>query len=156
MYKANVQLLKQVLKELDIPLAIKRYSDRQLIQAAIYLAQVGGVDLGYAFGWRMHKPFCADLFHDLSEDITKSISDDFCLIPELRQKLERIKPLLVVPLYVRINRKDWADLLLITDFLRRKSKFDRTNIEKILKDNYEFLLPYMDKALKCLNKYLSI
>ena len=47
-----------------IPCDIDTLDDRKLIQKAVYLGQLSGVDLGYRFGWYIRGPYSTSLTRD--------------------------------------------------------------------------------------------
>lgn len=56
--------LKLTLDALSIPPRLDRFSDRLLLQKAIYLSQAGGVQLGYHFNWYLRGPYSPTLTRD--------------------------------------------------------------------------------------------
>jgi hypothetical protein len=66
--------LKLTLDALGLPARIETFSQRLALQKAIYLAQVGGVQLGYQFHWYLRGPYSPGLTRDA-----------FALVAELNQ-----------------------------------------------------------------------
>ncbi|MBT3200207.1 MAG: hypothetical protein HN350_09845 [Phycisphaerales bacterium] len=56
--------LKLVIEGLGLPFAIKEFTDRLIMQKAVYLAQAGGAHLGYYYKWYLKGPYCSDLAED--------------------------------------------------------------------------------------------
>jgi len=57
-------VLKLTLDALGLDLKLESFNDRLIIQKAIYLAQVAGIQLGYRFSWYIHGPYSAALTRD--------------------------------------------------------------------------------------------
>ncbi|MCC7146637.1 MAG: hypothetical protein IT443_09340 [Phycisphaeraceae bacterium] len=68
--------LKLVLDKLGLKLPLDTFEGRLIIQKAIYLAQVKGVDLGYYFGWYLRGPYCPALTKDAFSTASEAAEDD--------------------------------------------------------------------------------
>ncbi len=57
-------VLKLFVDQLEIPFDISTVDSRLIVQKAIYLGQLSGVDLGYRYGWYIHGPYSSELTKD--------------------------------------------------------------------------------------------
>ena len=53
--------LKLAVDGLELPFEINSFEDRLILQKAVYLAQAGGVNLGYYYQWYLLGHFCLSL-----------------------------------------------------------------------------------------------
>jgi uncharacterized protein YwgA len=72
--------LKLTVDGLGLPFRIDNFGDRLILQKAVYLAQAGGVNLGYYYHWYLHGPYCPSLTRDA-----------YAIDSELRQGLDEPK-----------------------------------------------------------------
>lgn len=56
--------MKLALDALGIPLKLSTFNDRLILQKAIYLAQAGGIHLGYSYRWYLRGPYSPGLTRD--------------------------------------------------------------------------------------------
>ncbi len=56
--------LKLVMDGLGLPVQVKTFEDRLILQKAVHLAQAAGVDLGYYFRWYLYGPYCPSVAED--------------------------------------------------------------------------------------------
>lgn len=45
----------------------RTYEERRMVQAAVYIAKVAGVDCGYRYGWYVYGPYSPTLADDLDK-----------------------------------------------------------------------------------------
>ncbi|MDQ3692301.1 MAG: hypothetical protein M3464_01560 [Chloroflexota bacterium] len=95
-----------------------------MIQKAIYLAQLSGVDLGYRFGWYLKGPYSQDLTRDyfrLSEANALETSNEqgANLREDVENRLLQVKPLLNIPDDVALPQEDWLELVASLHYLRK-------------------------------------
>lgn len=45
----------------------RTYEERRMVQAAVYIAKVAGVDCGYRYGWYVYGPYSPSLGDDLDK-----------------------------------------------------------------------------------------
>ena len=132
--QAKLTVLKLILDELGIPDSIETVDDRKRVQKAIYLTQLTGVHLGYRFGWYKKGPYSPDLTKDYYAlaDAIQVEGEEFASVklqPEVRKRLDRVKPLLDVPHGVSLQQEDWLELVSSVHFLRKISK--RTQVQSV-------------------------
>lgn len=63
---------KLTLDALGLGLDLDSFDERLILQKAVYLAQLAGVNLGYFYRWYLRGPYCPDLTSDLF-----SMADEF-------------------------------------------------------------------------------
>jgi uncharacterized protein YwgA len=147
--------LKVTLDELGVSESIETVDDRKRVQKAIYLGQLAGVPLGYRFGWYLKGPYSPDLtkdYYNLAEAIAIG-EDEYkgkVLLPALRGRLQRIKPLLIVPENVPLPVEDWLELVSSVHYLRQISKYDENRADEVLESEKPLLAPYKEYAQKAL------
>ncbi len=56
--------MKLTLEALGIPFRLDTFNDRLILQKAIYLAQAGGIQLGYSYRWYLRGPYSTGLTRD--------------------------------------------------------------------------------------------
>lgn len=73
--------LKLTISALGLPFELDAFEKRLILQKAVYLAQAGGVNLGYYHHWYLYGPYCPSLTRDaytiwgeLSEGVDESES----------------------------------------------------------------------------------
>ncbi len=59
--------VKLVMDTLGLECSVETFADRLVFQKAIYLVQVGGVDLGYHFQWHLKGPYSRSLAGDAAK-----------------------------------------------------------------------------------------
>jgi hypothetical protein len=91
--------LKLSLDALNLPLRLSSFSDRLILQKAVYLAQAAGVQLGYSYNWYLRGPYSPALTRDgfavvaeLNQGLDESQGN--CLDPASLQRLGTLRKLL--------------------------------------------------------------
>src|SRR5262249_50155808 len=56
--------LRLTLDALGVPARLNIFSDRLILQKAVYLAQAAGVQLGYSYNWYLRGPYSPALTRD--------------------------------------------------------------------------------------------
>ena len=56
--------LKLVLDKLGLPVELRSFDDRLILQKAVCLAQAAGVNLGYYYRWYLRGPYCPAVADD--------------------------------------------------------------------------------------------
>lgn len=133
----KLRALKLVLDELDIPHEIATFRDRKRVQKAIYLAQVGGADLGYRYNWYVHGPYSPSLTRDYFR-LEEALAAEEASVPRARlhpkfaQLLEKVKPTLESRA-AEFSQEDWLELLASVhyqmDVLGRSTEATREYLE---------------------------
>jgi hypothetical protein len=91
--------LKLTLDALGLPVRLDSFSDRLILQKAIYLAQAAGVQLGYHYNWYLRGPYSPALTRDafpVVSEVAEGVDDSegWKLDDASVQRLQRLKPLL--------------------------------------------------------------
>src|SRR5437868_1685552 len=96
--------LKLTLEALDLPARLESFSDRLILQKAVYLAQAAGVLLGYHYNWYLRGPYSPSLTRDafaVVAEINQDVNDaqgwnldsaSLQRLGKLREMMERITP----------------------------------------------------------------
>jgi hypothetical protein len=92
--------LKLTLDALGLPARLDTFADRLILQKAIYLAQVAGVQLGYHFHWYLRGPYSPGLTRDAFAVVAAvhqglNESEGWNLDPASTERLQRLRPLLL-------------------------------------------------------------
>ena len=56
--------VKLTIDGLKLPFKVDSFEDRLIMQKAVYLAQAGGVNLGYYYHWYLYGPYSPSLHSD--------------------------------------------------------------------------------------------
>lgn len=54
-------LLAKSLEAAEVPLSVKSFNERLILQKSVYLLQVAGIHIGYRFRWYIRGPYSPDL-----------------------------------------------------------------------------------------------
>jgi len=147
--------LKLFLDELGIPFDIETLDDRKRVQKAVYLGQLSGVDLGYRFGWYVMGPYCPSLTRDyfpLAESLASGDNDweGKSLKQTVKEKMSRIRSLMVPPEDVDLSQENWLELVASLDFLRRVSELDDAEALEVLRKKKSHVFAFVEQAKKAL------
>jgi hypothetical protein len=148
-------VLKAFLDELGVPDSIDTVDDRKRVQKAIYLGQLSGLDLGYRFGWYLKGPYSPALTKDYYSLAQAMDSDDAdgagkSLPGAIRDRLQRVQPLMTVPAEVGLPQEDWLELVSSFHFLRKIQGRDQSQSLELLRREKPRLAPFADRAEKAL------
>ncbi|MBI3910336.1 MAG: hypothetical protein HY320_05310 [Armatimonadetes bacterium] len=154
--EARLIALKLLLDELRVPAEINSVDDRKLIQKAVYLGQLTGVDLGYRFSWYLMGPYSPALTRDYYSLAEAIASDDpgaegKQLHPDVRDRLQRVAGLLT-SLAFNLGQEDWLELVASVHFLRRVSRYSHERAEAVLREKKPHLAPHMELAEEALQR----
>ena len=153
--------LKLTLDALGLPFEIDSFTDRLILQKAVYLAQEKGVHLGYYYSWYLYGPYAPTLTRDVY-DIKSELDEDFDESQgwELDEdSQQRLKPLaqLLAKYRDRSQLARKLELLASVHFIvKRKQVRDNSPhaIEEKLKAfNKDFTKEEIAEALKELENY---
>ncbi len=147
------------LERLSIPLRLDTFEYRLLAQKVLYLAQAGGLGIGYPYSWYLRGPYSSALTRDLfasqadpasMEDVTQNWKLD----DNAGERLDRIRKLLQPPKGIRLW--DWSELLASVHFLidRKQAAQDTEEIERRLRAfGKNFSRREVEDAFECLKEY---
>ena len=144
--------LRLVLDALEIPPRIETLADRKRIQKAVYLAQSGGIDLGYHFSWYLRGPYSTRLTRDYYELFDHPSPTDVSsmrqrLIPIVQQHLGDFRKLFEVPSEPgNISKEDWLETLASVHFLRGQRSFNNRQAREVIEREKPFLVYLMPFA----------
>ena len=133
----TVTNLSRVLSELEVGDSINTLDERVMVQKAVYLAQVIGVNLGYQYSWYLMGPYSRDLTKDYYTLHEYPIEDRLEIAQRTIQEpfasaLEKIKKVMSIPEGVELTRRQWLELLASVHYLSRFGKLDETNTKQRL------------------------
>jgi uncharacterized protein YwgA len=153
----KLTVLNLVLDALGVEPQIETVDDRKRVQKAVYLAQRGGLDLGYRFGWYKLGPYSPKLtedYYSLAEalEMGESVSSVKFRSPQLG-KLKKIRGLFDVPGGVDLSAEDWLELVASVDYLRKISKLQPSEAKQLIKKQKPTLYPFFDQAGERLRHY---
>ena len=104
-------MLKLVANELGVTPIERKDDDLDAFEAAIYMAQIQGMDLGYSFtcvGGLPHSPRLMQEFESLFA-IETSKGDEAQLRPGIKEQISNIRDQLALP--QEVSSKDWLQAL---------------------------------------------
>jgi uncharacterized protein YwgA len=152
--------LKLTLDGLGVPTRLSSFSDRIVLQKAVYLAQAAGVQLGYQYNWYLRGPYSPSLTRDafaiVAElDQAANDSEGWNLDPTSKQRLSRMKKLLESLETTELARK--LELLASVHFLRQmpahRDKADTDLRAVLLRYGKDFSEEDIRKAVAELEQY---
>ncbi|MBA4311785.1 MAG: hypothetical protein C0417_04050 [Chlorobiaceae bacterium] len=156
---ANLIALKLFLDELNVQSDIDTLDKRKTVQKAVYLGQLSGVNLGYTFSWYLMGPYSIPLSKDyyaLEDSLSSKHNGSYKskeLIPPIKKKLARIKPLLNMPTNVALsNQVDWLELVSSVHFLHYVSQLSWAEVTSVIKREKKHVAPYIEEAKAELRK----
>lgn len=149
-------VLKLYLDNLGVPLKIESVEDRKLVQKAVYLGQLSGIDLGYRYGWYKLGPYCASLtddYYDLDRAlaVNPSEADGKQFSDAVQSKLKVIKPLLNPQ--CQLPADQWLELLASYHYLREIRRKPHEEAKKVLALEKPQIANYADRAKELLEKF---
>lgn len=92
--------LKLTVDEMGLEFNLATFSNRLILQKAVYLAQAAGVDLGYSFNWYLRGPYSPGLTRDAFEILSEMGPGadeeirEWSLDPASRRRLGEIRGLI--------------------------------------------------------------
>ncbi|HEY7307853.1 MAG TPA: hypothetical protein VH643_00700 [Gemmataceae bacterium] len=91
--------LKLTLDTLGVPARVNSFSNRLVLQKAVYLAQAAGVQLGYQYNWYLRGPYSPALTRDAFAIVAEldqgaNDSEGWNLDPTSKQRLSQMKKIL--------------------------------------------------------------
>lgn len=154
--------LKLAIDGLGLEFKIDTFEDRLILQKAIYLAQAGGVHLGYYYHWYLYGPYSPSLTrdeYDIAEELARDM-DDFKswkldadslsrlrrlqgLIPERQKRRQKLELLASVHFLIERKQVQGRNINQISDILRLyKKDFSQDEIRQAMEELDEYgLLP---------------
>lgn len=126
--------LQLTFRALDLDFKVDSFTDRLILQKAIYLAQLTGVDLGYSHSWYVHGPYCSSLTSDafaIQSELGSGPddSDDWQLDENSLKRLTRIKNLVTEQDRLKLRKK--LELYASVHFLIIKKSISKTDLNGI-------------------------
>ncbi len=126
--------LKFAVDGLKLPFEINSFEDRLILQKAVYLAQAGGVNLGYYYQWYLHGPYCPALTRDeYAIDYERKQEVDGCkgwkLDDESEERLRKLRKLIPEGQRREVRRK--LELLASVHFLVKRRQVHQNNTAEI-------------------------
>lgn len=153
--EARLRALLGLLNALNVDLDIETVRDRKLLQKAVYLGQLSGVDLGYRFGWYLMGPYSPALTKDYYEAADQLEAGypagSRSLNEALVEKINAIKPLFEPP-KDGPDKTGWLELLASYHFLRKESKKRETEVAAIIGEQKPQLSKYVSRAKAALRE----
>ena len=152
--------VKLTIDGLKLPFRIDTFEDRLILQKAVYLAQAGGVNLGYYYHWYLHGPYSPSLTRDeyaIATDISVGLDESkgWKLDDSSSQRLEEIRSIFTEPERGRLAKR--LELFASVHFLieqKQVSRVDTSRITATLKRfNKDFSEEDVKKALEELKSY---
>src|SRR5262244_2477390 len=91
--------LKLTLDALGLPIRLDSFSDRLILQKAVYLSQAAGVQLGYSYNWYLRGPYSPTLTRDafaIDTELKQGVDDSkgSNLDPTSLQRLGELRKLI--------------------------------------------------------------
>lgn len=149
-------MLKLYLDKLGIEFDMSRYSGRRRAQKAVYLGQMAGAEIGYAFGWYEYGPYSPELMKaliKLGRDLWDDEYKEYELNDYLSERLEKIKDLMIVPEHVNLSQSDWLVLVASVVYCSNEHKCADDKLKRFfLLDNGKISI-YFEDAVASANKY---
>lgn len=139
---------------LGLEFKIDTFEDRLILQKAIYLAQAGGVHLGYYYHWYLYGPYSPSLTRDeyaVYEERARDMDDSKSwkldtdslyrlkrlqgLIPEGQKRRRKLELLASVHFLVERKQVQGRNINQISDILRRYNKdFSQDELQQAMEE----------------------
>jgi len=149
---------KLVVDKLGLDFRMDSFSNRLILQKAIYLAQASGVDLGYYFSWYLRGPYCSTLAGDgfaIQEEQKNGSKEtqNWHLGDSAKANLRRIQPVFDEKDEGKLARK--LELLASIHFLMsRKNLTELSDIHHVCEEYQKgFSLNEIREGMKELKRY---
>jgi uncharacterized protein YwgA len=125
--------LKLAVRGLGLNFRIGTFQERLILQKAVYLAEAGGVNLGYYYHWYLHGPYSPSLTRDayaIESELRQELdeSEGWKLDDESEQRLKQLRSLIPKDNDVR-GRK--LELLASVHFLVNRKQVHANDAEEI-------------------------
>lgn len=152
--------VKLTIDGLKLPFKINSFEDRLILQKAIYLAQAGGVNLGYYYHWYLYGPYSPSLTRDeyaIATDISTGLNDSegWRLDDTSSQRLKEMRAIFAGLRGDKLAKK--LELLASVHFLIDRRQVSGVNTKQITatlkRFNKGFREEEVQKALKELINY---
>ena len=143
--------VKLTVDGLNLPFKTDYFTDRLIMQKAVYLAQAAGVNLGYFYHWYLHGPYSPSLTRDeysIDADIAAGLDDSqgWKLDEKSSQRLEEIKAIFSEPERDKLARK--LELLASVHFLIDRQQASKADPSRITATLRQFNKPFNKEDVK--------
>ncbi len=154
-------VLKLFVLGLGVEGGINNFDARRDFQKAVLLGQsLSGVDLGYRFNWYLHGPYSPSLardYYQLAEAVEFGDTEyeGHTLVDAVRERLDGIRNLFIVPDELELEQSDWLELLASWHYLRSVNKYDQDNARATMERTKPRLAPHVAAAERMLPAHES-
>ena len=143
--------VKLTVDGLGLKFKIDTFTDRLIMQKAIYLAQAKGVNLGYFYQWYLHGPYSPSLTRDefaIAMDISADMDDSrgWKLDDVSLQRLEGIRAIFSEPDRDKLARK--LELLASVNFLIDRKQASKADIGQITATLKKYNKPFSEEDVQ--------
>ena len=157
----KLAVLKSVLDALGVEPTIDTVADRKRLQKAVYFGQaIGGVDLGYRYGWYKKGPYSLSLARDyyaLAESLAVGETPNGYAVRSEDQirALQSATELFAVPQDVPLSAADWLELVGSIDYLRRVSHKLEPDVDRVIREQKPELAQYLEQGKRALQEHVK-
>ena len=155
--ETRLTVLQLVMNGMGLESGIDTIDERVTFQKAVYLAQAGGVQLGYRYNWYRMGPYSPDLtrdyyaLHETSDD-EPTVENGMSLRPQVIKTLQTLSSILSPPPDFPHNQAGWLELLASVHYLMVGARMDVSNTKSRLEDSKPMLSPHTDLAIQRLQE----
>jgi hypothetical protein len=144
--------LKLISEALRIPISLDTFRDRLLLQKAVYLIQLVGIDMGYRFSWYLRGPYSSVLTDNLFElksdyRLYDDLSSRYDLADDIIPLIRKCKTLLRKPQNVDLDTAFWYELLASLHYLKHITYIPGVNNQEKTFDIVYKYLPSRKKEI---------
>jgi uncharacterized protein YwgA len=143
--------VKLAIDGLGLPFQVGTFEDRLIMQKSIYLAQTGGVNLGYFYHWYLHGPYSPSLTRDefaiamaISADLDES--KGWKLDEASSQRLKKLQRIFTEPKRDVLAKK--LELLASVHFLIDRKQVSGADAKRITETLERFKKPFSEGDVK--------
>ena len=143
--------VKLTVDGLNLPFKTDFFTDRLIMQKAVYLAQAAGINLGYFYQWYLHGPYSPSLTRDeyaIAADIGFGMDDSkgWKLDDQSSRRLGKIKDIFSEPDRDKLATK--LELLASVHFLIDRKQVSKIDISRIVHTLRQFKKDFSEQDVK--------
>ncbi|MBI5723275.1 MAG: hypothetical protein HZA50_04905 [Planctomycetes bacterium] len=144
--------LTLVMEQVGLPLEVKDFEHRLILEKTIYLVQASGVNLGYFFQWYLRGPYCPDVADDGFAACAElaagnNESNNWKLDDNSAKNIQRLKDVIGDTSNTKALARN-LELLASIHFLIDRKQVRGHNPQEILRIFHEYKKDFVEKEIE--------